>query len=111
MSTNTDVSRRPASTAPAEGQALPARCPRGRARRCGKTPTGTRPTDRETTVGSFKNELIRWEGTTSTTWSWAPPNGWQWFLTEHSREYLDDFTPEVVEKLDYDHRRTPPKAE
>ena len=26
------------------------------------------------------------------------------------RAMLDDFTPEAVEKLHYDHRRTPPKA-
>ena len=38
----------------------------------------------ETTVGSFKNEL--------------------------PHEYLDDFTPEAVETLYYDHRRTPTKA-
>jgi putative transposase len=29
-----------------------------------------------------------------------------WFNTEHPHEYLDDFTPEAVEKLHYDHRRT-----
>jgi transposase InsO family protein len=34
----------------------------------------------------------------------------QWFNTERPHEYLDDFTPEAVEKLHYDHRRTPPKA-
>jgi len=33
-----------------------------------------------------------------------------WFNTERPHEYLDDFTPEAVEKLHYDHRRTPPKA-
>ena len=36
---------------------------------------------------------------------WAP-----WFNTERPHEYLADFTPEAVEKLHYDHRRTPPKA-
>jgi transposase InsO family protein len=33
-----------------------------------------------------------------------------WFNTERPHEYLDDFTPEAIEKLHYDHRRTPPKA-
>ena len=32
------------------------------------------------------------------------------FNTERPHEYLDDFTPEAVEKLHYDLRRTPPKA-
>ena len=66
----------------------------------------------ETTVGSFKNELIRRQG------PWRDVNHvelgtaeWvQWFNTERPHEYLDDFTPEAVEKLHYDHRRTPPKA-
>ena len=62
----------------------------------------------ETTVGSFKNELIRRQG------PWHDVNHvelgtaeWvQWFNTERPHEYLDDFTPEAVEKLHYDHRRT-----
>jgi transposase InsO family protein len=66
----------------------------------------------ETTVGSFKNELIRRQG------PWRDVNHvelataeWvQWFNTERPHEYLDDFTPEAVERLHYDHRRTPPKA-
>ena len=66
----------------------------------------------ETTVGSFKNELIRRQG------PWHDVNHvelgtaeWvQWFNTERPHEYLDDFTPEAVEKLHYDHRHTPPKA-
>src|SRR6476659_7074987 len=67
----------------------------------------------ETTVGSFKNELIRRQG------PWRDVNQVElataewvvWFNTERPHEYLDDFTPEAVEKLHYDHRRTPPKAE
>jgi len=66
----------------------------------------------ETTVGSFKNELIRrqgpWRGVNHVelgTAEWV-----LWFNTERPHEYLDDFTPEGVEKLHYDHRRTPPKA-
>lgn len=66
----------------------------------------------ETTVGSFKNELIRRQG------PWRDVNHvelgtaeWvHWFNTERPHEYLDDFTPEAVEKLHYDHRHTPPKA-
>ena len=66
----------------------------------------------ETTVGSFKNELIRRQG------PWRDVNHvelgtaeWvRWFNTERPHEYLDDFTPEAVEKLHYDHRLTPPKA-
>ena len=66
----------------------------------------------ETTVGSFKNELIRRQG------PWRDVNQVElataewvvWFNTEHPHEYLDDFTPEAVEKLHYDHIRTPPKA-
>jgi len=63
----------------------------------------------ETTVGSFKNELIRRQG------PWRDVNQVElataewvvWFNTERPHEYLDDFTPEAVEKLHYDHRRTP----
>ena len=66
----------------------------------------------ETTVGSFKNELIRRQG------PWRDVNQVElataeWvvlFNTERPHEYLDDFTPEAVEKLYYDHRRTPAKA-
>ncbi len=66
----------------------------------------------ETTVGSFKNEVIRRQG------PWRDVNQvelataeWvMWFNTERPHEYLDDFTPEAVEKLHYDHRRIPPKA-
>jgi len=62
----------------------------------------------ETTVGSFKNELIRRQG------PWRDVNQVElataewvvWFNTERPHEYLDDFTPEAVEKLHYDHRRT-----
>jgi hypothetical protein len=32
------------------------------------------------------------------------------FNTERPHEYHDDFIPEAVEKLYYDHRRTPAKA-
>jgi len=49
-------------------------------------------------------------GQTSTRSSWRPRNGSTGFNTERPHEYLDDFTPEAVEKLHYDHRRTPPKA-
>jgi len=66
----------------------------------------------ETTVGSFKNELIRRQG------PWRDVNQVElataewvvWFNTERPHQYLDDFTPEAVEKLHYDHKRTPPKA-
>ena len=66
----------------------------------------------ETTVGSFKNELIRRQG------PWRDVNQVElataewvvWFNTERPHEYLDDFTPEAAEKLHYDHKRTPPKA-
>jgi hypothetical protein len=66
----------------------------------------------ETTVGSFKNELIRRQG------PWRDGNQVEiatakwvlWFNTERPHEYLDDFTPEAVEKLHYDHRRSAPKA-
>ena len=66
----------------------------------------------ETTVGSFKNELIRRQG------PWRDVNHVEiataewvvWFNTERPHEYLDDFTPEAAEQLHYDHRSTPPKA-
>ena len=45
------------------------------------------------------------------SWLAEPERLWVlWFNTERPHEYLDDFTPEAVEKLHYDHRRTPPKA-
>ena len=55
----------------------------------------------ETTVGSFKNEVIRRQG------PWRHVNQVElataewvvWFNTERPHEYLDDFTPEAVEKL------------
>ncbi len=58
----------------------------------------------ETTVGSFKNELIRRQG------PWRDLNQVEiataqwvlWFNTERPHEYLDDFTPEAVEKLHYE---------
>jgi len=66
----------------------------------------------ETTVGSFKNELIRRQGpwrdvnqVALATAQWVV-----WFNTERPHEYLDDFTPEAAEKLHHDHKRTPPKA-
>ena len=63
---------------------------------------------RDTTVGSFKNEVIRRQG------PWRDVNQVElataewvlWFKTERPHEYLDDFTPEAVEKLHYDHRHT-----
>jgi len=61
----------------------------------------------ETTVGSFKNELIRRQGPWRDvdhvelgTAEWVV-----WFNTERPHNELDDFTPEAVEKLHYDHRR------
>jgi putative transposase len=66
----------------------------------------------ETTVGSFKNELIRRQGPWRDvdhveigTAEWVI-----WFNTERPHEHLDDFTPEAVEKLHYDHRRALPQA-
>ncbi len=60
----------------------------------------------ETTVGSFKNELIRRQG------PWRDVDhveigtaGWvAWFNTERPHNQLDDFTPEAVEKLHYAHK-------
>jgi putative transposase len=60
----------------------------------------------ETTVGSFKNELIRREG------PWRDVNHvevetlqWvDWFNTERPHEYLDDLTPAQAEQLHYDLR-------
>lgn len=60
----------------------------------------------ETTVGSFKNELIRRQG------PWRDVNHvevetlqWiDWFNTERPHEYLDDLTPAQAEALHYDLR-------
>ena len=64
----------------------------------------------ETTVGSFKNELIRRQGPWRDvdhveigTAEWVV-----WFNTERPHDELDDFTPEAIEKLHYDHRRALP---
>jgi len=62
----------------------------------------------ETTVGSFKNELIRRQG------PWRDVNHvevqtlhWvDWFNTERPHEYLDDLTPEAAEQLHYDRKTT-----
>lgn len=66
----------------------------------------------ETTVGSFKNELIRRQGPWRDvdqvelgTAEWVA-----WFNTERPHENLDDFTPEAIEKLHYDHKHALPKA-
>ena len=66
----------------------------------------------ETTVGSFKNELIRRQGPWRDvdqvevgTAEWVA-----WFNTERPHEHLDDLTPETVEKLHYDHRHALPEA-
>jgi putative transposase len=60
----------------------------------------------ETTVGSFKTELIRRQGpwrdaehVEIETLHWV-----DWFNTERPHEYLDDLTPHQAEKLHYDHR-------
>jgi len=60
----------------------------------------------ETTVGSFKNELIRRQGpwrdadhVEVETLQWV-----HWFNTERPHEYLDDLTPEQAEQLHYDLR-------
>jgi putative transposase len=66
----------------------------------------------ETTVGSFKNELIRRQGpwrdvdhVELATAEWV-----LWFNTERPHEHLDDFTPQAAEKLHYDHKRSLPEA-
>ena len=63
----------------------------------------------ETTVGSFKTELIRRQGPWRDvdhveigTLNWV-----HWFNTERPHEALDDLTPEATERLHYDHRSTP----
>jgi len=62
----------------------------------------------ETTVGSFKNELIRRQGpwrdvnhVEAETLHWV-----HWFNTARPHEALDDLTPEVVEQLHYARRTT-----
>lgn len=57
----------------------------------------------ETTVGTFKNELIRRQGpwrdvdhVESQTLHWV-----HWFNTDRQHEALDDLTPETVERLHY----------
>jgi putative transposase len=64
----------------------------------------------ETTVGSFKNELIRRKGpwrdadhVEVETLQWV-----HWFNTERPHEYLDDLTPEQAEQLHYDLRALAP---
>lgn len=66
----------------------------------------------ETTVGSFKNELIRRQGpwrdldhVELATAEWVV-----WFNTERPHEHLDDLTPEAVEQLHYAHRQALPEA-
>jgi putative transposase len=66
----------------------------------------------ETTVGSFKNELIRRQGpwrdvdhVELATAEWV-----EWFNTERPHNELDDFTPEAVERLHYAHRHGLQKA-
>jgi len=66
----------------------------------------------ETTVGSFKNELIRRQGPWRDvdqvelgTAEWVA-----WFNTERPHENLNDLTPETVEKLHYAHRHPLPRA-
>ena len=60
----------------------------------------------ETTVGSFKTELIRRQGpwrdvdqVELATAEWV-----EWFNTERPHNELDDFTPAEVERLHYAHR-------
>lgn len=62
----------------------------------------------ESTVGSFKNELIRRQGpwrdvdhVELETLNWV-----HWFNTERPHEYLDDLTPEAAEELHYAHSKT-----
>ncbi len=62
----------------------------------------------ETTVGSFKTELIRRQGpwrdvdhVEIATMNWV-----HWFNTERSHDALDDLTPQTVERLHYDHQTT-----
>jgi putative transposase len=67
----------------------------------------------ETTVGSFKNELIRRNGpwrdadhVEVETLQWV-----HWFNTDRPHEYLDDLTPEQAEQLHYDLRALTPPGE
>lgn len=66
----------------------------------------------ETTVGSFKHELIHRQGPWRDvdhveigTAEWVV-----WFNTERPHNALDDFTPEAIEKLHYAHRQAMPAA-
>lgn len=66
----------------------------------------------ETTVGSFKHELIHRQGPWRDvdhveigTAEWVV-----WFNTERPHNELDDFTPEAIEKLHYAHRQAMPAA-
>jgi putative transposase len=66
----------------------------------------------ETTVGSFKTELIRRHGpwrdvdhVEIETLNWI-----HFFNTERPHEYLDDLTPEAAEALHYAHRTRPANA-
>jgi putative transposase len=63
----------------------------------------------ETTVGSFKNELIRRQGpwrdvdhVEVETLNWV-----DWFNNQRPHEYLDDLTPAAAEQLHYAHRQAP----
>jgi len=63
----------------------------------------------ETTVGSFKNELIRRQGpwrdvdhVEVETLNWV-----DWFNNQRPHEYLDDLTPVAAEQLHYAHRHAP----
>ena len=62
----------------------------------------------ESTIGSFKNELIRRQGPWRDvdqveigTLNWV-----EWFNTERPHDSLDDLTPETVERLHYDRINT-----
>jgi putative transposase len=63
----------------------------------------------ETTVGSFKNELIRRQG------HWRDIDhveiqalNWvDWFNTQRPHEYLADLTPVAAETLPYSHKHSP----
>ena len=66
----------------------------------------------ETTVGSFKNELIRRQGPWRDvdhvelgTAQWVA-----WFNTERPHEHLDDLTPQTVEQLHYTRHHALPEA-
>ena len=62
----------------------------------------------ESTVGSFKTELIHRQGpwrdvdhVEIETLNWV-----DWFKTERPHDSLNDFTPEAAEQFHYDHRTT-----